>query len=112
MLVKRAYETDGEVIDCDEVIAASGKYRQSQDCISGFINEKIIKLEGATVGKQSLNTVFKDWFQLNYGNRKLPKLSELEEIMNKKFGNRNTSTNKWINIKIKQEEENDLEDLE
>jgi hypothetical protein len=112
MLVKRAYETDGEVIDCDEVMAASGKYRQSQDCITGFINEKIIKLEGATVGKQSLNTVFKDWFQLNYGNRKPPKLSELEEIMNKKFGNRNVSTNKWINIKIKQEQENDLEEIE
>jgi P4 family phage/plasmid primase-like protien len=113
MLVKRAYETEGEVIDCNEVVAASGKYRQSQDCITGFINEKIIKLEGATVGKQSLNTVFKDWFQVNYGNRKPPKLSELEEIMNKKFGNRNATTNKWINIKIKQDEEqNDLEDIE
>ena len=112
MLVKRAYETDGEVIDCDEVMAASGKYRQSQDCITGFINEKIIKLEGSTVGKQSLNTVFKDWFQLNYGSRKPPKLSELEEIMNKKFGNRNTTTNKWINVKIKQEQDNDLEDIE
>jgi hypothetical protein len=70
-------------------------------------------MDGASVGKQSLNTVFKDWFQVNYGNRKPPKLSELEEIMNKKFGNRNSSTNKWINIKIKQDEEqNDLEDIE
>jgi len=33
--------------------------------------------------------------------------------MNKKFGNRNASTNKWNNIKIKQDEEqNDLEDIE
>jgi len=113
MLVKRAYETEGEVVDCDEVIAASGKYRQGQDCISGFINERIVKADGGTVGKQSLNTVFKDWFQLNYGSRKPPKLSELEEIMNKKFGNRNSLTNKWLNIKIKQDEEqNDLEEIE
>jgi hypothetical protein len=57
--------------------------------------------------------VFKDWFQVNYGNRKPPKLSELEEIMNKKFGNRNTLTNKWINVKIKQDEgQDDLEEIE
>jgi hypothetical protein len=113
MLVKRAYETDGEVIDCPEVVAASGKYRQSQDCITGFINEKVIKTVNKTIGKQSLNVVFKEWFQTNYGNRKPPKLSELEEIMNKKFGNRNLATNKWNNVMLKQEDEGDaMEDLE
>jgi P4 family phage/plasmid primase-like protien len=113
MLVKRAYETDGEVIDCPEVVAASGKYRQSQDCITGFINEKVIKTANKTIGKQSLNVVFKEWFQTNYGNRKPPKLSELEEIMNKKFGNRNIATNKWNNVMLKQEDEGDaMEDLE
>jgi len=113
MLVKRAFETEGEVIDCPEVVAASGKYRQSQDCISGFITEKIVKAPGKTVGKQSLNVVFKEWFQLNNGNRKPPKLSELEEIMNKKFGNRNLVTNKWNNIMIKEDETGDgLEDIE
>ena len=72
-----------------------------------------MKVPGGSVGKQSLNTVFKDWFQVNYGNRKPPKLSELEEIMNKKFGNRNTLTNKWINVKIKQDEgQDDLEEIE
>ena len=113
MLVKRAYETDGEVIDCPEVVAASGKYRQSQDCITGFINEKVIKTVNKTIGKQSLNVVFKEWFQTNYGNRKPPKLSELEEIMNKKFGNRNLATNKWNNVMLKQEDEGDaMEDIE
>lgn len=107
MLVKRAFETDGEVIDCAEVVAASGKYRQGQDCISGFITEKIVKAPGKTVGKQSLNVVFKEWFQVNLGNRKPPKLSELEEIMNKKFGNRNVLTNKWNNIMIKEDETGD-----
>ena len=113
MLVKRAFETEGEVIDCAEVVAASGKYRQSQDCISGFIIEKIVKAPGKTVGKQSLNVVFKEWFQLNHGNRKPPKLSELEEIMNKKFGNRNATTNKWSNVMIKEEEGgDDMDEIE
>ena len=42
MLIKRACETEGEVIDCPEVISASNKYRQSQDAISGFIIDKIV----------------------------------------------------------------------
>jgi P4 family phage/plasmid primase-like protien len=112
MLVKRAYETDGEVIDCNEVVAASGKYRQSQDCITGFINEKVVKIQGKTIGKQSLNVVFKEWFQNNFGNRKPPKLSELEEIMNKKFGNRNMATNKWANVMLKEEEVDTMDEIE
>jgi len=112
MLVKRAYETDGEVIDCPEVVAASGKYRQSQDCITGFINESIVKMESKSIGKQTLNDAFKNWFQVNYGNRKPPKLSELEEIMNKKFGHRNLK-NRWNNVMIKEDESGDaMDDIE
>jgi P4 family phage/plasmid primase-like protien len=114
MLVKRACETDGEVKDCSEVVAASNKYRQSQDCITGFIADKIIKDATGSLGKQILNNVFKEWFQMNYGNRKMQKLAEIEEIMIKKFGNRNVKTNKWLGIKIKEEEEqgDDLDDVE
>jgi P4 family phage/plasmid primase-like protien len=104
MLVKRAFETDGEVIDCSEVKAASNKYRHSQDCIAGFIADKIEKEQGKSVGKKLLNDVFKEWFQMNYGNRKAPKLMELEEAMNKRFETKaegKSETRKWINIKIK-----------
>ena len=111
MLIKRACETDGEVTDCPEVIAASNKYRQSQDAISGFIIDKIIKVENTYgVNQTSLNNSFKEWFQMNYGNRKAPKLSELIEAMNKKFGNKNMKSNKWHNIKIKEEECGEGED--
>jgi P4 family phage/plasmid primase-like protien len=101
MLVKIACETNGEVIDCPEVISASNKYRQDQDCISGFINEKIVKDENGSVGKKLMNDVFKEWFVYNFSNKKVPKLSELEEIINNRFGNRNIKTNKWTGIKIK-----------
>ncbi len=112
MLVKRACETEGEVKDCSEVVAASNKYRQSQDCISGFINEKIVKDENGSIGKKILNDVFKEWFQNTRGAGKLPKLMELEEIMIKKFGNRNTKTNKWHGIKIKSDDDNINNDLD
>ena len=113
MLVKKACETDGEVKDCPQVIAASSKYRQSQDCITGFISDKIIKDLTGSIGKRQLNDVFKEWFQMNYGSRKMPKLSDIEEIMIKKFGNRNTKTNKWAGIKFREEEQTDeLEDIE
>ena len=105
MLVKKACETEGEVKDCPEVVAASNRYRQSQDCITGFIADKIIKDTNGSIGKRELNDQFKEWFQMNLGNRKMPKLSEIEEIMIKKFGNRNYKTNKWNGIKFKEDDE-------
>lgn len=112
MLIKRACETQGEVIDCQEVIAASNKYRQSQDAISGFINDKIIKIDNSYgVNQTSLNNAFKEWFQTNHGGKRVPKLSELMESMIKKFGNKNSKTNKWYNIKIKEDSE-DCDDIE
>jgi hypothetical protein len=111
MLIKRACETNGEVNDCPEVISASNKYRQSQDAITGFITEKIIKVDNPYgVSKTSLNNVFKEWFQMNYGNRKAPKFSELLDGVTKKFGNKNLKTNKWYNIKIKEDVEEDVEE--
>lgn len=118
MLIKRACETEGEVKDCPEVVAASNKYRQSQDAISGFIIDKIIKVENPYgVNQTSLNNAFKEWFQMNYGNRKAPKMSELIEKMIKKFGNKNAKSNKWHNIKIKEDEygeegQDDIENLD
>jgi P4 family phage/plasmid primase-like protien len=99
ILVKRAFETEGVVNDCEQVIRASNKYRQSQDIFTSFINEKIIKCEGNIIIKTELNEVFKDWFYNSYGSKKIPKLKELEILMNKKFGNINKK-NQWINVTI------------
>ena len=111
MLIKRVCETNGEVNDCLEVISASNKYRQSQDAITGFISEKIIKVDNNSYGvsKTSLNNVFKEWFQMNFGNRKAPKLSELLDGITKKFGSKNLKTNKWYNIQIKEDSDEDVE---
>jgi P4 family phage/plasmid primase-like protien len=113
MLVKRACETEGEVIDCHEVSSSSNRYRQSQDAISGFIMDKLIKVENQYgLNQMSLNNAFKEWFQMNYGNRKSPKLSELVDAMIKKFGNKNGKTNKWHNVKIKEDDCENVDDLD
>ena len=106
MLVNKAFETNGEVIDCPEVTGASKKYRQNQDHINGFINEKIVKSPGSFIGKQGLHAEFKIWFQCTFGNRKIPKLTDLDEAMTKKFGCRSkggSNAIEWLNVKIYQE---------
>lgn len=112
MLVDLAFKTGGEVIDCNNVIEASSKYRKNQDSISAFINEKVIEIpEGFSgtkyIGKRELNEAFKLWFSNIYGNKKMPKLLELEECMIKKYGEQRKISNKWINLIIKPDDEND-----
>jgi len=98
MLVKRAFETQGVVENCDIVMAASNKYRQTQDHISGFISEVVIKKEGAKINKRELCEHFKNWFLLQQGSRKPPKSSELCEYMDKTFGA--CKAGFWSNVKI------------
>jgi hypothetical protein len=71
--------------------------------IEQFIADNINKVPGGHVSKKLLNSVFKEWFHLNYSGRKLPKLMEIELVMNDKFEVK-TSKNgikEWINIAIK-----------
>ena len=113
MLVEKACKTEGEVIDCPQVVQASNEYRQGQDCITRFIKEKIALDPKGNIGKRSLNEEFKQWFQnMSFGTRKIPKSTELEEAVNKKFKGI-WKTNKWVGIKIKFDEEADaVEELD
>jgi phage/plasmid-associated DNA primase len=113
MLIEIAIVTDGELKDCPQVIEASNNYRQSQDAISSFINDKIAVAENKSgLSQTSLSCAFKDWFQMNFGGRKAPKLSELVDVLVKKYGSKNGKTKKWHNIKIIEEEfTEDVEDL-
>ena len=110
MLVKRACETDGEVKDCPEVIEASNKYRQGQDCITGFIMDKLVAADNQFgITQTNLSNIFKEWNAMYFANRKAPKLSELIEAITKKFGNKNPKTNRWHNFKIKDDNDNDFD---
>lgn len=88
MLVKRAFETNGIVEDCEFVMNASNKYRKTQDHIAEFINENILKTDNPRdkIGKRGVQEQFKIWFSQEQGNRRAPKGQEVVEYMNKKFG--------------------------
>jgi P4 family phage/plasmid primase-like protien len=100
MLVKRAFETDGIVKDCETVMNASNKYRKREDHISGFISDKIMKTGNNKdrIKKTELIREFKAWFEESQGSRKIPKGEELYEYMNKKFGN--VKSTGWHGVKI------------
>jgi|APGre2960657505_1045072.scaffolds.fasta_scaffold08369_2 P4 family phage/plasmid primase-like protien len=98
MLVKIAFETNGNVEDCDIVMASSNKYRQGQDHISAFVNEMVRKRDGKRIKKSELCEQFKLWFQEQQGSRKAPKGVELCEYMDKKFGK--CKTTGWQNVEI------------
>jgi P4 family phage/plasmid primase-like protien len=110
MLTHRAFETDGMVQDCEAVTQATRAYRVTQDYLGGFILEKVVSpAPGKTIKKRELNEEFKMWFQNIYGNRRPPKLTELTDMMVKKFGALG-SNNMWKNIAIKYEEDCDVDE--
>jgi len=100
MLVKRAFETDGIVEDCETVSTASNKYKNCQDHIGAFINERIVKTSNPKdkIIKRALQDDFKAWFETTQGSRKPPKGVEIFEIMNKKFGDYKSTG--WHGVKI------------
>jgi phage/plasmid-associated DNA primase len=104
-LVDIALEKKGAVTDCEYVLSASEDYRQSQDVVSEFINENIVKREGGVVKKTRLNNAFKDWFQNTYG-KNCPQLKEVHTYMCKKFGKADRTG--WKDVVIR--EDNDYED--
>jgi len=114
MLVKRAFETEGKVVDCPEVAAASNSYRQTQDCISQFINDKIVEKDGCKIKQEDLSQVFKIWFSNHFGNTKPPKLSELVEAINNKFKDakfKKTNKKHWPNLKLIENDDDDEDDF-
>jgi P4 family phage/plasmid primase-like protien len=112
LLVKRAFETNGIVEDCETVLNASNKYRKGQDHIAAFVCDKIMKtgINKDRIKKTELTNEFKKWFEESQGCRRTPKGEELFEYMNKKFGQ--VKSTGWHGIKIvyPEEEEEDLID--
>jgi phage/plasmid-associated DNA primase len=107
MLVKRAFETEGVVKDCETVTKASQKYRKGQDHIAAFIDDMIIKTgnEKDVIKKTGLNSAFKKWFEESQGTRKPPKVEELHECMNKKRIKYNGKA--WVGVKFYEPDDED-----
>ena len=115
MLIEICKEKKGVIDYCKEVDEASNKYRGSQDYISQFIENMIIREEGAKLGITGLNSAFKLWWNDNGLSGKMPKMNEIHDKINISFGDQcqELRSNKkyWKGITIKQsadEEEDDV----
>ena len=104
MLIERVLKTNGYVKDCDMVMAASNKYKQSQDLFSQFFEERIILDADSTLNKSNLYEECKVWYS-NNANVKCPTSRELADNMDKMY--RKNVRGKWKGITINYGNDND-----
>lgn len=104
MLVNLAFKTNGVVSDCEIVLAKSKDYRQSQDFISEFVNDRIIKDPEGRIKKMELNNEFTIWHMSNHGG-KCPGPRELHEYMDKEYGRCRNQV--WLGVRINYDKSND-----
>lgn len=107
MLVKRAFETGGDVRPCDIVMAASNKYRESQDYLAEFVRDKVVVDANGKIKKTELNQTFKQWYESTYGRCNVS-LKEIHEYMDKQFGTQKSNT--WKGVRIYYEK-NDADEV-
>ena len=116
MLVERVLKTGGAVPDCEIVMKASNDYKNKQDVISQFINEKIVRVDGAPILKKStINEEFKNWHESNFGT-KGPKPKDIHDYLDRLYGPHDKIG--WKDLRIVYEgrddtiEEEDIGDIE
>ena len=106
MLVEIAFKTNGNVTDCSIVLAKSNEYRQSQDYISEFVRDRIVREAGGRIKKMELNNEFSIWYMSNYGGRG-PSPKDLHEFMDKEYGRQRNQV--WSGVRIRYERDNEEE---
>jgi P4 family phage/plasmid primase-like protien len=109
MLVEIMFENNGVVKDCDIVMAKSNEYRQSQDYISEFVQDRVVRDTSGRIKKMELNNEFSIWYMANYGGRG-PSPKDLHEYMDKEYGRQRNQI--WHGVKIKYDRDEENEDSE
>jgi len=99
MLVEKAFQTNGKVVDCPAVVSASQSYRVRQDVISEFISEKIQVNPAGVITNTELCGVFTDWHKMSYG-RNCPSMKDVQSHMDKKFKKGNGTGKTWVGVSI------------
>jgi hypothetical protein len=97
MLVHRAFQTHGRVAPCATVTEATRRYKQREDHLSNFLDDKVVKQLGRQITKNELNGEFQEWFR-NNGDGKMPKMRNLHELMDTRHGA--IRNNAWHDVKI------------
>ena len=99
MLVRKVFETNGLVKDCEIVLSASNTYRQGQDAISQFIADNVIVTEDGRISKTDLKIWYKNWVEQTYGEKNGPQLKDVGDEMNKRF-RRCEKTKVWLGVAL------------
>ena len=110
ILVDLSFKNEGKVKDVPIVTAVSDKYRNSQDYLSEFAKEKIIRKKDGKIKKTELLEEFKNWYISNYGRNNLPNGKEITDYCDKLYGR--CVRGKWNNIQIVYEDDSDDEIVE
>jgi P4 family phage/plasmid primase-like protien len=102
MLVDLAFQTHGKLERCEKVEAASKSYRESQDILAAFINERVAvdttSSPPASIKQGQLLREFTDWCKECRRGSRTPKPQELYEVMNKRFGEPKNGF--WMGLRI------------
>ena len=86
-LIQIAVKLLGKVKDCEVVKAASNDYRNSQDYLMRFFNEKITGgLETDKISKSNVLIEFKEWWKQENPGERIPQAQELIEFLTIKCG--------------------------
>jgi P4 family phage/plasmid primase-like protien len=101
MLVKICTKEQGVFPIAPIVQARSNNYRNDQDYLSEFVEEKIQMQDGGKIKKTELYETFKQWYNEQYG-KNVPKGKDLYTFMDKRFGKYSSC---WKNVEIKYDEE-------
>jgi phage/plasmid-associated DNA primase len=100
MLVEKAFKTNGVVQDCGIVMASSNNYRQDQDYVAEFVNDRIIRNEGSTLQKREVAEEFRQWYTGTYG-RNIPNIKEVAAYLDKHFSRYDKVAHCWHNMCIR-----------
>lgn len=97
LLVARVRVTDGNVRECDAVMRESKQYRNDQDVLVLFRQERIREAHGEWLNITVVWNDFQEWFREAYpGRRAMPERKELRASLEKALG-ATTHTRGWKN---------------
>jgi hypothetical protein len=86
------------VFDCDIVMASSAKYREEQDYLAEFVKDRIVEHPSKSLRLSDVKTEFKNWYGSNYDKKTIPKMKEIENYMDKRFGKCKGNPKEWKGI--------------
>lgn len=97
LLVSRVTKTNGNVRECDAVMRESKQYRNDQDVLVLFRQERLRESPGEWLNITVVWNDFQEWFKESYpGRRSMPERKELRASLEKALGP-TTHTRGWKN---------------